>query len=78
MKTCSVCNQEKDESEFRKQSSCRDGYKNKCKNCDDEYQKNRYQNKKQSYINKVRVWQKSNPAKVARYKAEYFQRAKNK
>lgn len=32
-KTCSVCRKHKDYSFFRKDSSCLDGYRNKCRDC---------------------------------------------
>lgn len=42
MKVCTVCQLSKDESEFYKNSSCKDGCQNKCILCQKEYFQNYY------------------------------------
>ena len=68
---CTKCGIDKPLKEFRKQSSRKNGYKCKCITCDDAYQKNRYNKKKITFIEKVRQWQAKNQERVNKYKEKY-------
>ena len=76
MKTCTKCKQALPLTEFRKQSSTKDGLKYCCKECDNKAAKSYYQKNKNKIIEKVTEWQKSNPDKVKTYKKSYY--GKNK
>jgi hypothetical protein len=71
LQTCTKCKIEKPLEEFRRQSSRKNGRKCKCVSCDDEYQKKRYNNKKITFIEKVRQWQAKNEERVKKYKEKY-------
>jgi uncharacterized protein YlaI len=70
-KKCSVCGQEKNLDEFRKQSKNKDGLKYYCKECDDEWNRKNYQTKKDKILEGVKKWQSENPEKVRLYKRRY-------
>ena len=71
MKTCTKCKGTFQFSEFRKQSSTKDGLKYYCKRCDDEIAKKYYEKNKNKIVNNVKQWQKDNPNKVKEYKKSY-------
>lgn len=50
MKKCNTCAIQKSLDEFHKKSTSKDGYSNKCKQCQKEYQSTRYQNNKEKFI----------------------------
>lgn len=70
-KKCTTCGLEKFLSEFRRQSSTKDGLKYTCKACDSFVNKKRYEDNKADYIAKVRKWQSENPDLVSGYKRKY-------
>ena len=72
MKTCTKCKGTFQFSEFRKQSSTKDGLKYYCKRCDDEIAKKYYEKNKNKIVNNVKQWQKDNPNKVKEYKKSYY------
>jgi hypothetical protein len=75
-KICSKCFKEKPLNEFRVDNHCSDLCKAYCIECDDEYQATRY-DKNQEKIKKQAInWQKKNPEKVKKYKADYYRRKK--
>ena len=76
MKTCTKCKETFPFSEFRNQSSTKDGLKYYCKECDDKTAKRYYEKNKKKIIGKVTQWQKDNPDKVRDYKKSYY--GKNK
>jgi hypothetical protein len=70
-KSCIKCKKEKKIQEFRSQKDSRDGHKNVCITCDDQYQKDRYLKLKSDIIIKVKNWQSKNKDKVSLYKKNY-------
>ena len=76
MKTCTKCKEVLPFSEFRKQSSTKDGLKYYCKKCDNEIAKKYYEKNKNKIVSNVKQWQKDNPNKVKEYKKSYY--GKNK
>ena len=76
MKTCTKCREALPFSEFRKQSSTKDGLKYYCKKCDNEIAKKYYEKNKNKIVSNVKQWQKDNPNKVKEYKKSYY--GKNK
>jgi hypothetical protein len=76
MKTCTKCKGTFPFSEFRKQSSTKDGLKYYCKGCDDGVAKKYYEKNKNKIVSSVKQWQKDNPSKVREYKKSYY--SKNK
>lgn len=73
-KTCTKCKELKPLSEFRKQSRTKDGYKYVCKPCDSAAARDRYSDKKKTYIKLVKEWQSNNKDKVKNYKKKYYQK----
>ena len=64
MKVCTKCKEALPLSEFRKQSSTKDGLKYYCKKCDNASAKSYYKKNKEKIVGKVKEWQNSNPEKV--------------
>lgn len=71
LKTCRKCNIPKASSEFRKQSSNRDGLKNVCKSCDDLVAKSYYEKNKETRIKQILEWNSKNIEKTKTYKQNY-------
>jgi predicted methyltransferase len=76
LKVCTKCKEALPLSDFRKQSSTKDGLKYYCKKCDNELAKSYYKKNKNKIVDKVKEWQKANPEKVKGYKKSYY--GKNK
>ena len=76
MKVCTKCKEALPLSEFRKQSSTKDGLKYYCKKCDNASAKSYYKKNKEKIVGKVKEWQNNNPDKVKGYKKSYY--GKNK
>ena len=72
MKTCTSCKLEKPVEDFRRQSKTKDGYKYRCKECDNSAAREYYQRKKKKIIENALEWQKNNPDKVKEYKKRYY------
>ena len=71
VKTCNSCNVPKPLSNFSKQSSSKDGYKYRCKDCDKRYFDKYYEEKKPQIIQTIKVWQDKNYEKVSAHKKKY-------
>ena len=78
MKTCTKCKHTLPLTEFRKQSSTKDGLKYCCKECDNKAAKSYYEKNKQKIVSKVKEWQKNNPEKIKGYKKNYYTKTKDK
>jgi hypothetical protein len=63
MKTCKCCNKLKDESEFYKHSSHKDGLYNECKSCVAKQHRNSYLKNKEAVLVTCRVWKENNKEK---------------
>ena len=72
-KICKKCNEDKPLAEFRNQRSNKAGgfKKHYCIECDDAYNKARYEQNRDYHIQKVREWQAENPDKVKGYKKKF-------
>lgn len=77
MKVCKRCLEEKPLTEFNKQATTKDGYKNYCKPCVSEINKERYKENKEEHIEKVKKWQAENQELVRLYKARYNKKEKD-
>ena len=75
-KLCKKCGTEKPLSEFRKQSTTKDGLQYHCKICGSKIAKNRYEKSRKKIIKKVKVWQENNQEKIKGYKTDYYLRNK--
>lgn len=71
LKKCTTCGEGKTHGNFRRQSKNKDGLKYTCKICDNNKAKDRYKNKKDTIVLKVKEWQLLNPEKVKMYKKKY-------
>ena len=60
MKQCTKCKKRKDKSEFGKNRSCKDGLSSRCKECNAEYSRKRYEKNKNR-----------GPAKYLRYEKRH-------
>jgi len=62
-KVCSKCKKEKNIEEFVKNRRCKDGYRNPCKECNRNQQREYYHKNKEKWKKYNRVWRKNNPVK---------------
>ena len=69
---CTSCHESKPYDLFRKQSKTKDGYKYRCKECDNLAAREYYKRKKSKIIKNAKEWQKNNPDKVKEYKKKYY------
>lgn len=72
MKVCTQCLEKLPFENFRRQSSTKDGYKYRCKKCDNLAAKEYYKNKKNKILKNVKKWQENNKEKVKDYKSKYY------
>lgn len=70
-KNCNSCFKTLALSEFSKQSSSKDGYKYRCKDCDKRYFDRYYAAKQPEILETVKLWQSKNPGKVFEHKKKY-------
>jgi len=77
-KICSKCKIEKDQSEFYKDRSSKDGLHNRCKLCRKEYDRNRYIENRDKITERVREHQQKNRDKVLEQKREYYHKNRDK
>ena len=69
MKTCTICNIEKETSEFNKRKRAKDGFRSECRNCG----KNNYLENKEYYNNKSRKYYSENRDSLLIKMREYQQ-----
>ena len=72
VKICTQCKESKSLDDFRKQSKTKDGYKYRCKECDDLAAREYYKRRKDKIISNAKKWQADNPDKVREYKKKYY------
>lgn len=92
-KTCNICNLEKDLTNFHKDKSKKDGYRNKCKICQKKYLQKYYvtninkikeknkewrENNISLILEKNKEWNKNNPEKYKEIQKTYIKNNKNK
>jgi len=77
-KVCTKCKELKPLTEFRKQSRTKDGRKYVCRPCDSAAARDRYSDKKKTYIKLVKEWQSNNKDKVKDYKKKYYKKTKKR
>ena len=89
MKRCTKCKEEKDESEFYKQKSKRDGLRSNCKTCFKVYyqanqekiserRSRHYQANRKKFCDLQKNYRQANPEKVSACKREYYQANRKK
>jgi len=71
MKVCIVCNIEKVNLEFNKDSKNKDGLTNRCKSCQKEYKKEYQIKNKEKIAEKKKIYQIKNKIKIAEAKKKY-------
>ena len=69
MKTCNKCNQTKPLTEFHKDKNTKDGFRQQCKECVNEY----YQKNKECISTRHKEYRQNNKESIAEYKKEYYQ-----
>ena len=74
MKACTQCKESKPLDDFRRQSKTKDGYKYRCKECDDLAARDYYKRRRGKIILNAKKWQADNPDKVKEYKKKYYER----
>ena len=72
MKTCRKCRQEKDISEFNKDKSKKNGYKNICKNCTKLVSIQYYLNNKEKLDNNNKLYYSNNKEKINKIHNSYY------
>jgi hypothetical protein len=77
MKTCSRCLQAKEEKDFRKQASTKDGLKYLCRLCDNLTQREFYHKNKKYHKARTKVWRQAHRDKSREYSRKYRARKKN-
>lgn len=71
MKTCNRCLKTKTLQEFSKALSCKDGFRNYCKECQSAKKKEWYEQNKEHVLAKTAVWHENNPEKVREAKQKW-------
>jgi hypothetical protein len=71
MITCSMCKQEKPESEFRLRKDRRRGFESCCHPCRKEYQRQLYQRNRSARLEKVKQYQRTHKEQRHKYVVEY-------
>jgi hypothetical protein len=72
MKICSKCKEEKDENEFDKNRSSKDGYGNQCKQCMKETKKQYYEENKEILNKKHKEYCNRNKEEMKEKKKQYY------
>jgi len=72
MKKCSTCKIEKNESEFAKNASSKDGYAHRCKAC----VKIHYENNKEEILKKKKEYNEENKEQLSEYKKQWYENNK--
>lgn len=71
-KICSKCKNEKDLEMFRNSKTGKKGKKAYCIECDDTYNKKRYNTMKEIRINQIKNWNSKHPDKLKQYKKTWI------
>lgn len=71
MKTCNRCLKQKSKQEFSVAKTCKDGYRNYCKECQSLKKKEWYEQNKDYVLTKTTEWHKQNPEKVRQTKKRW-------
>jgi len=74
IKKCTKCSVEKPFSEFNKAKRAKTGLRSECKSCENQYQRQHYQNNK----DKIREYYQENKEKIAEAQRQYRQENKEK
>ncbi len=77
-KQCTKCQIPKDLLEFGNFSRGAGGKKSICKDCISLMNRSRYEKKKNTILEKNKQWDKTNEQYLKQYKAEYYQKNKDK
>lgn len=64
MKICTICSQEKEETEFLRDKSAKGGFRNQCKSCLRERNKNDWDKRKESYNRAMRKYRSTNKGAI--------------
>ena len=73
MKRCGMCKQTKDESEFNKDRSAKDGLDYRCRECSKEYSREHYQKNREVVMKKQKEYRQNNREARSRHQKEYRQ-----
>jgi len=76
MKTCTQCHQEKQLSEFYKNSSRSDGYSNQCKSCEKERKAKSYLENREQILKQQKIYKTENPDKISVNSRKYYENNK--
>lgn len=77
-KTCRRCHKIKDLSSFGNFYRAKDGKKTHCKECEKEYNRARYEFKKDTIKTQVRAWQEKNAAKMKEYAQKFSEKMRRR
>lgn len=75
MKTCTQCNETKEETAFHKQTRSKDGYSNTCKLCKSAIDKKYRENNKEAIKTKNIEYRKNNKEKIAKRQRKQYHEA---
>jgi hypothetical protein len=77
-KTCTICKERKEVTEFYKRFRDKIGYRSSCKSCCSIKRKERYKNNRERELEQAKIWTNNNKEKVKIYKKkqnkEYYQK----
>lgn len=72
MKTCTLCQQDKDENQFSFRNKSKNRRSSWCKECYSGKNKKHYKNNKDDYFANARKWKKERKKEIYEYVFEYF------
>lgn len=77
-KICRKCRAVKDLELFDNYYRSKDGKKSYCKECEKEYNRARYERKREVIKNQVRAWQAANPEKLKEYEEKFSEKMRRR
>jgi hypothetical protein len=78
MKKCNRCKSEKDESEFYKNVTTKDGLTYQCKECRKELNKQYYKHNKDKVDSRIKIWHDNNVEKMKEYQKHWKEENKER
>jgi hypothetical protein len=78
MKKCNMCKLDKDESEFYKNATTKDGLEYQCKECRKKLSKQYYKDNKDKVDSRIKNWHDNNVEKMEEYRKHWREENKER